>query len=425
MKLQEFDFDIAHIPGKENPADAMSRLFLLTKLDFEQEVLENIIYWGDYEGHQEYLAELPVNWEEINPVIDEYYKAVNDEDDLILRHYLEYLLLENEEKPRTPEEISKIINEFHNTHTGHHGINSTIRMLKRKGFEWPNMKEHIKNHIERCATCQKIRLRHSNTETSLTPRSASYPYEQLEMDYIGPFPEDDFGNTYILVIIDCFTRYTELVATKNANAYCTASAILSICGRYGTPKVIRSDKGTHFLNSVIDSLMTFLHIKQTFGIANAPMVQGIVERANQEVIKHLQAICMEWDINSTWSTYLPLVQRIINLSFHSEIDTYPQRLLYGDAFAENIGLTVVSSNKDTKNDYVEKLNNTLKTIIQASINHQAKKADTRKSNLLSGARNTPPTEFLPGQYVLIEYVNQRLSSNLLSFTRTGKDPGSY
>ena len=116
LKLQEYDFDIAHIPGKDNPADAMSRLFLLTRLDFEQEVLENIIYWGDYEGHQEYLAELPINWEEINPVIDEYYKAVNDENDLILRHYLEYLLMENKEKPMTPEEISKTINEFHNTH---------------------------------------------------------------------------------------------------------------------------------------------------------------------------------------------------------------------------------------------------------------------------------------------------------------------
>jgi hypothetical protein len=69
--------------------------------------------------------------------------------------------LENEEKekPMTEEEISKTIKEFHNTHIGHHGINATVRMLKRKGFEWPNMREHIKEDINRCATCQKIRLR--------------------------------------------------------------------------------------------------------------------------------------------------------------------------------------------------------------------------------------------------------------------------
>jgi hypothetical protein len=316
--------------------------------------------------------------------------------------------MENEEKPMTEEEISNVIKEFHNTYIGHHGINSTVRMLKRKGFECPKMNEYVKDHIERCATCQKIRLRHSNTEASSSPRSASYPYEQLEMDFIGPFPDDAFGNKYILVIIDCFTRYTELIAVEKANAYCTASAIISICGRYGTPKVMRSDKGSHFVNAVIEDLMTFLHVKQLFGIANAPNVQGIVERANQEVIKHLQAICMDWDVNSTWSTYLPLVQRILNLSLHSEIGTYPQRLLFGDVFAENIGLTVISDDKDIKTNYVKDLNEALKTIIQASFDHQTKKINARKADQSSKEINVPVTEFVPGSYVLVEYNQPKI-----------------
>jgi hypothetical protein len=117
---------------------------------------------------------------------------------------------------------------------------------------------------------------------------------------------------------------------------------------------------------------------------------------------------MDWDINSTWSNYLPLVQRIVNLSFHSEIGTYPQRLLFGDAFAENVGLTVISPSQDIKNDYVEKLNSTLQTTIQASIIHQAKNIDARQANQLSRALNTPLADFLPGQYVLIEYNQPKI-----------------
>jgi hypothetical protein len=103
-----------------------------------------------------------------------------------------------------------------------------------------------------------------------------------------------------------------------------------------------------------------------------------------------------------------LVQRIVNLSFHSEIGTYPQRLLFRDVFAENIGLTVISSNKDIKDDYVEKLNSTLQTIIQASISHQAKNINARRADQSSKAFNTPLTDFIPGQYVLIEYNQPKI-----------------
>ena len=30
--------------------------------------------------------------------------------------------------------------------------------------------------------------------------------EVLDMDYEGPFPEDEYGNTYVLAIIDTFSR---------------------------------------------------------------------------------------------------------------------------------------------------------------------------------------------------------------------------
>jgi hypothetical protein len=36
--------------------------------------------------------------------------------------------------------------------------------------------------------------------------------EALNIDYIGPFPEDEYGNTYVLTVIDTFSRAIGLYA---------------------------------------------------------------------------------------------------------------------------------------------------------------------------------------------------------------------
>jgi hypothetical protein len=61
--------------------------------------------------------------------------------------------------------------------------------------------------------------------------------ECLNIDYIGPYPHKG----YVLNIIDTFIRWVELCAVPNA----TANASLIRLGRYGSPTVIRSDKGPH------------------------------------------------------------------------------------------------------------------------------------------------------------------------------------
>ena len=42
--------------------------------------------------------------------------------------------------------------------------------------------------------------------------------EVLNMDYEGPFPEDEYGNTYVLTIIDTFSRAVGLYAVPNLEA---------------------------------------------------------------------------------------------------------------------------------------------------------------------------------------------------------------
>lgn len=55
--------------------------------------------------------------------------------------------------------------------------------------------------------------------------------DRLNVDTMGPFEADDNGNTYIIVIIDCFTRWVELGPSKDVTAESAAQAILSNIGK--------------------------------------------------------------------------------------------------------------------------------------------------------------------------------------------------
>ncbi len=70
--------------------------------------------------------------------------------------------------------------------------------------------------------------------------TASYtPMEVLNIDTIGPVRKDSADNCYILVIIDCFSRFVELYPVSDTSAIPCARALLNHVSRYGTPMTIR------------------------------------------------------------------------------------------------------------------------------------------------------------------------------------------
>ena len=79
--------------------------------------------------------------------------------------------------------------------------------------------------------------------------------QTLNIDSIGPQPADQYGNTFILVVIDCFTRFVELYAVRDVGAVEAASALLQQIGRYGALQSIRSDRGSQFVNQTIEQLL--------------------------------------------------------------------------------------------------------------------------------------------------------------------------
>jgi len=56
--------------------------------------------------------------------------------------------------------------------------------------------------------------------------TASYPMQIIATDLIGPLPESDTGNRYIMVVADYFTRYMEAFPLPNQEATTVARILV-------------------------------------------------------------------------------------------------------------------------------------------------------------------------------------------------------
>ena len=67
---------------------------------------------------------------------------------------------------------------------------------------------------------------------------------------MGPFPQS-FGNLYILLAVDYVSKWVEEVACPRNDTNTIVSFLQkNILSRFGTPRTIISDGGSHFANKI-------------------------------------------------------------------------------------------------------------------------------------------------------------------------------
>ena len=152
------------------------------------------------------------------------------------------------------------------------------------------MREHVKRFIRQCPCCQKMSYLKVPIHTIPFTTAVYEPMERLEVDTIGPLPADEDGHRYILVVIDCFTRWVSLYPTKDTTAQACVDALLQHVGTFGTPSQILTDNGTQFMNALVTELLKGIGVPHLTIMAYSKEENSIVERANKEVLRHIRAL---------------------------------------------------------------------------------------------------------------------------------------
>ena len=143
-------------------------------------------------------------------------------------------------------------------------------------------------------------------------------------------PADKHGYKYLLILVDSFSRWTEVKPVRSADAETTAQFLFEVAGRFGRPTSIRSDGGRQYDNHLLDALMALLGVAKHTTLAYRPQANGRVERYVGEIKRHLRYIVLDRRLRDDWSSYLPLVQRMVNTAPHAALGVSPAQILFGN-----------------------------------------------------------------------------------------------
>ena len=223
------------------------------------------------------------------------------------------------------DEIDTIIFMVHNHPMGgHFGKDATYNKISTR-FWWKGMYKDIEEYIKTCDSCQ--RRGNKGGIGYLNPIKVGKPFERIGIDFVGPLEKTKKGNKYILVVTDYLTKWPEAKAMKEATAENVIEFIYKriIC-TYGCPKVILSDRGTHFRNKLVDGLCEKFEIKHKLSSPYHPQTNGLVERFNRTLCESLAKVSRKED---EWDEHIKSVLFAYRITRHNTTKKTPFFMVYG------------------------------------------------------------------------------------------------
>nr|GEU57319.1 reverse transcriptase domain-containing protein [Tanacetum cinerariifolium] len=139
----------------------------------------------------------------------------------------------------------------------------------------------------------------------------------------------DLGNKYILVAVDYLSKWVEAKALPTHDARVVVKFLKSLFSWFGTPKVIISDRGTHFCNDQFAKVMSKYGYGVTYRLSTAyhPQTSGQVEVTNQGLKRILERTVGK--NRALWTDKLDDALWAFRTAFKTLIGCTPYRLVYG------------------------------------------------------------------------------------------------
>ncbi|GJT95486.1 putative nucleotidyltransferase, ribonuclease H [Tanacetum coccineum] len=260
LLLQEFDIKIRDKKGAKNlTADHLSRLEnpnlgKLTKAEikdlFPEERLMAISNKNNKPWYADYANYLASRVLPFRSTRQEKKKFFSD-----LRHYFwdeSFLFKQCADqiirRCVAGDDAAQILRECHSGPSGgHHGIATTARKVFEARFYWPYIFRDARKLVQVCDACQRAGNISSMDETPQKYIQVCETFDVWGIDFMGPFPSSN-GNKYILVAIDYVSKWLEAQDFPTNDARNVVNFLKRLFTRFGIPKALISDRGTHFCN---------------------------------------------------------------------------------------------------------------------------------------------------------------------------------
>ena len=330
LRLQQYNFSVVYKAGIENPADYLSRHPVKIASKEQSDIAEEYINFLTHAAVPDTLtldeikeatqqdrtlkalrAALKTgcwNTDALKP-----YKQIKDE---ITIDHANHVLLRGK-RIILPSSLQDRVIKL--AHLGHQGHSKTTALLRE--YVWfPNLGILVKLAIDGCLACQSLAQPNPPEPLLSTPMS-DHPWEHVKVDFCGPLP----SGHYLLVIIDCYSRFPEVEILQSTSCMKVIPKLDSIFARHGIPVKLTSDNGPPFQSQEFKQHMQHLGIKHHHSTPLWPQGNSEVEAFNKPLIKAIKAAHVE---NRPWQQEVYKFLLTYRSTPHSTTNVPPSQLLF-------------------------------------------------------------------------------------------------
>jgi len=336
LLLEEFDYTVEYKPGRMHlQADHLSRLSEeVGDSPVSDRLIDDTLFvvttqpeW--YAGIVEFLTtqKLPGDWTKE----DRRKVRVNSRHFAVVGHRLFRRGADGLLRRCVSEvEVPSILAACHDSACGGHFSGQlTGQKILRAGYFWPTLFKDAHDYVKRCDACQRYARNDLRMEMPLHVSLPLVPFEKWGIDYVGEVhPHSSKGMAYIVVATEYLTKWAEAKAVKTDTAAHAATFMYeNIISRFGCPKILVSDRGTHFLNSLIREMTDKFQIDHRKTTPYHPQTNGQTERVNGTLVSILRKTIM--DSKRDWDVKLTAALWAYRTTFKVTTQATPFSLVYG------------------------------------------------------------------------------------------------
>ncbi|CAK9827606.1 Pro-Pol polyprotein [Anthophora retusa] len=222
---------------------------------------------------------------------------------------------------------NSILQKYHNE-MGHVGLEKTATNIMNT-YWFPNIREKVKNHIKGCLKCIAFSPNSGRLEGMLheVPKDDK-PFMTIHIDHLGPMSKNQsVRKRHILLVVDGFTKYLKLYATKSTGAAEVIKCLNHYFATYSRPLRIVSDRGSCFTAHEFGNFLKERNVRHIKIATAAPQANGQAERMNRTIIPMIAKLADER--NAHWYDVLEDVEFACNNTVNRSTGEAPSVLLYG------------------------------------------------------------------------------------------------
>ncbi len=294
---------------------------------------------------------------------------------------------------------NQVLKELHSSKAAAHmGRDKTLPRLRDRYF-WYGMAADVRAFLRKCVQCAQRKNPPKKSRAPLQQYRVGAPMERIAVDILGPLPETDQGNIYIMVLGDYWTRWMECYAIPDQQAETVAQKFVEefVC-RFGVPLELHSDQGRNFESSVFQEMCRILGITKTRTTPYNPKSDGMVERFNRTIINAVSLMIQPHQHQRDWDLYLPYVGMAYRSSVQASTQESPNMMMLGRETTMPIDLIIGAApgEEDCGTDYAEDLRDRIRSIHERARHALGLSARRQKKNYDRSAHGSLYKE---GQFV--------------------------